>query len=214
MNRADTSPYLLPLVHIFRRAAEAGRRSFLLTSHWPDEGKTTLAVELSAMLANPDYTVLLVDGDGRRPTLSRHFGYRGGGLPAVLRGDSAPLDTHAPGLSVLGSPTVSTGIDVPPSGVARFRQLASRHSLTLVDSPPLSACSDALTLASLCDAVLLVISARSYRGVVEGRTMEEFKRHQVPVEGLILTRHDQGSSPRDVPASLLGRLGVWLGIRP
>ena len=74
--------------------------------------------------------------------------------------------------------------------------------------------SDALELAALCDSVVLVISARAYKGPVELRTVREFERQGIPLEGIILTRHDEYDSPGALPHSWLGRLMVWSGLKP
>lgn len=213
---AESSIHLLRLVRHFRQAQEAGRRSFLLTSQWPDEGKTSLVVELAQTMASPERKLLLVDGDRRRPTLSRHFQCAGAGLAEALETTETPHpESRGPGLDVLGAGrTHGVAVTVPPGSVEPFRSWTSGYDLTLIDSPPLAACTDALDLAVLCDAVILVVSSKAYRGPAEQRSVAELKRQNCAVEGIIFTRHDESVAPGSLPSSWLGRLLVWSGLKP
>lgn len=213
---AESSIHLLRLVRHFRQARQAGRRSFLLTSQWPDEGKTSLVVELAQTMASPESRLLLVDGDRRRPTLSRHFQCSGAGLAEALQSHQAPRpEERAPGLDVLGAGlNPGLAVTVPPASVEPFRAWTQSYDLTLVDSPPLAVCSDALDLARLCDAVILIVSSRAYRGPEEHRTVTELKRQGCTLEGIIYTRHDEPETPGSLPPTLWGRLLVWSGLKP
>jgi receptor protein-tyrosine kinase len=69
-------------------------RTLLVTSSSPQDGKTTVAANLSVALAKEGHDVIVVDSDLRRPALHRYLSIRVGpetiGLDAVIRGE-API---------------------------------------------------------------------------------------------------------------------------
>src|SRR5579871_856617 len=68
-------------------------KKVLITSTIPSEGKSTISGNLACVLANSnDQKVLLLEGDLRRPALSRMFGIRpDDGIGECLRGESISL---------------------------------------------------------------------------------------------------------------------------
>lgn len=56
---------------LLHRVGKQGRKSLLVTSCWPGEGKTRLCLNLAAALGEFGYRVLLVDADVKGQTLSR-----------------------------------------------------------------------------------------------------------------------------------------------
>jgi tyrosine-protein kinase len=133
------------------------------TSFNPGEGKTSSVEGLAYAAVRGGMSVLLVDGDVRTNRLSTQFGARRlPGLTSVIVGTSA-LDEAVleivPGLALLpAGPTPPN----PPSLLASGRmrdvvaELRERHSLIIVDSPPVAHLADASILASISDGVVLV----------------------------------------------------------
>ena len=48
-------------------------KSIVMTSSNPDEGKSTVLVNLAITMAHADQKVLLIDGDLRKPTINKYF---------------------------------------------------------------------------------------------------------------------------------------------
>src|SRR5205823_2561496 len=67
---------------------EAERKISLFTSAVPNEGKSFTSANYSLALAQQGYRVLLIDGDLRRPTLHKIFGF-----PEVNRENNSEEDT-------------------------------------------------------------------------------------------------------------------------
>jgi capsular exopolysaccharide synthesis family protein len=141
-----------------------GRPQILLvTSSFPDEGKTTLAVNLALALAQNGPTCL-VEADMRKAGVSGTFGLYGScGLADVLTGSVALeqvlLDVpDIPNLTVLPSGPVSSRPELVCSESMREVICFLRKSFTfvVVDSPPILPYADGRALSTMVDGVVLV----------------------------------------------------------
>jgi capsular exopolysaccharide synthesis family protein len=121
-----------------------------------------------------EWKTILVDGDLRKPDLHTLFGFaREPGLTDLLEGRSGEVEAIAMTdhlhLDVLSAGTPSTGPAELLQGEAMprmLRGLAARYDYVVVDSPPLTAVTDAHLLSGYADAILLVV-----RGLVSPREM-------------------------------------------
>ena len=139
----------------------------MVTSAMPGEGKTLTATNLALTLAESyKRQVLLIDADLRRPWVHEMFQMPNvSGLNDGLRSDEErkiPLLQVTDHLSILtaGRP------DRDPMGVLssdRMRRVlqeaSARFDWVIIDTPPVALLTDAHLLASLVDAVLLVMQA-------------------------------------------------------
>lgn len=146
-------------------------KSLLVTSAGPEEGKSTTVANLAVVLAQAGSRVLVLDCDLRKPTMHKVFELENRrGLTSVLVEEVPPgevvMATAVPGLEVL------TSGPLPPNpaellGSQRMKsllaQLVEGFDITLVDTPPLLAVTDAAVLAPLVDAAMLVARAGTTR---------------------------------------------------
>jgi len=71
---------------------------------------------------------------------------------------------------------------------------AKKFDLVILDSPPVLGLADALVLANMAQAVLLVVDAGATRtGSVEG-TMQRLRQARANVLGTVLTKYGRGGS--------------------
>ncbi|VEG52310.1 lipopolysaccharide biosynthesis [Mycolicibacterium aurum] len=139
-------------------------RVILVTSSMPSEGKSTTAINTALSLAETEKTVVLVDGDLRRPSLHRYLDLVGTvGFSTVLSGavslDDALQQTRFPGLTVLTSGAIPPNpSELLGSQSARklLNELRAKYDYVIVDSTPLLAITDAAILAAGADGVLIM----------------------------------------------------------
>lgn len=139
-------------------------REIVITSSIPNEGKSTTAINLALALAEAGHSVVLVDGDMRRPSLAKYLGMVGSvGFSTVLSGRASLAEalqlTRYRGLSLLASGTTPPNpSELLASQVAKnlLLELRSQFDFVVIDSSPLLAVTDAAILSAACDGVLVV----------------------------------------------------------
>jgi receptor protein-tyrosine kinase len=171
-----------------------GPRVLLVASCMPDEGRTMTAVNLALALAEANRTVVLVDGDLRRPRVAACFDPAGQtGLSTVLAG-AASLD-DALQQSGHARLTVLTSGAIPPnptelleSRVAKdvLSQLSRQFDYVVVDSPSLLV-PDAALLATNSQGVLLVAQFGRTRRKQLADAIHTLRRAGAPLLGAVLT---------------------------
>ena len=183
------------------------------TSALPGEGKTFLAAFYAQSLAGSGKKVLLVDGDLRQSRLTELLDIKLDGAIDHASADATDLDLDrcvyrvekghfdvlllAKGMAnpqtLLGSPAFSRLID----------KARNRYDFIIFDTPPIAAVDDALPLAKLADATVLVIRwGQTPQDVVRG-TIRRLSLGGGRVTGAVLNAVDMAdyqSSSRDLEA--------------
>ncbi len=146
--------------------SEAPPQLLMVTSGQKGDGKTTLAANLAAALAQTSNRTLLIDADLRLPSVHKMFGMARTtpGLADYLIGNEdvnqVIIDSGVAGLSLLcaGSPTNSPAeLLGTRSMVELLEMLATEFDQIIIDTPPVTHVADALLLARLVDGVALVV---------------------------------------------------------
>jgi capsular exopolysaccharide synthesis family protein len=181
----------------FALAAEGGGCVVAVTSARPGDGKTVTALNLAIAMARDDRKVAVVDGDERMRGLTKLADVSAEPGLADLGGDVS-VRSATRSLDIDGT----EALDVVPAGgpladpasffrTGQFRRAIGRlreHAdIVVVDSPPLLAVSDAATIASQADAVVLVVGRGTpLRVLSEVRHRLEFVG--TPVLGYVFNR--------------------------
>ena len=171
-------------------------KTILITSSVPREGKSTVALYLSATMAMGGSRVLLIDGDMRRSSLHQFFGARSGpGLAEILSREVSPARAIIPSsvekLSYLpaGAAKRNPGELVLSSEWTRFMaELYPQFDYILIDSPPLLATDDAASLAPKVDGVLMIVRGSFTSARMARRALDLLRQRQAHLLGLVLNR--------------------------
>lgn len=160
-----------------------GKKIIVVSSAYPNEGKTTLSANLAISLARLQNRVLVIDGDLRKPKLHRVFGVRNScGLSDILLNVSAEkaivginglnLD-FLPAGTVPPNPSELLGSDAMKELLAELSEI---YDYILIDTPPVLVVSDALSLSSVAAGMLVVCRYKktTYRAVTKVLDMLKF----------------------------------------
>ncbi|MGB6473428.1 MAG: CpsD/CapB family tyrosine-protein kinase [Candidatus Sulfotelmatobacter sp.] len=139
-------------------------KKVLVTSTIPEEGKSTVSANLAGVLARRKQSVLLIEGDLRRPTLAQQFGLgRLAGLGEWLQSGRQTVTNvyrlEGPDFWFMpaGNPPENP-LELLQSGRLSYLmgQLANLFDWIIVDSPPLLPLADTTVWARVTDGTLLV----------------------------------------------------------
>jgi succinoglycan biosynthesis transport protein ExoP len=170
------------------------RKTIIVTSPMPQEGKTTTLANLAIALADAGHRVVAVEADLRRPRLSHVLGLdRAVGLTSVLSGrvrlDQA-VQHWARGVDVLAAGPLPPN----PSEILASQQMASlledlrgHYDMILIDTPPLLRVTDAAAAAPNVDGVILLCRFHKTKRVEVARAVEALTSVGAPLLGAVLT---------------------------
>jgi capsular exopolysaccharide synthesis family protein len=210
-NTPAAESYRTLRTRLARLASQLDINSVMVVSAGVGEGKSTTAANLAVVLAETGKDVLLVSADLRRPRVHQFFGLanksglsnlltdgtppnKSKGLMADSKQMAAELWSVAPNLwVVLSGP-------LPPHPSALMDSDAMRQFLKeqrdlfdfiILDCPPALVVADALALAPLADAVLVVADAKESDRDAVARLRDEIEQVGGKIIGAVLNRSKQ-----------------------
>lgn len=170
------------------------RRSILVTSPAPQDGRTTVVMNLAASAALAGLKVLVVDANFRRPAIGEMYPQANqAGLSSILVGQATWREvvssTDVPNLSVITSgplppnPAELLGSDAMKQFIS---EASAEYDQVLFDGSPIMVVSDAAILSTQVDGVILVVRAgQNSVGIVQ-RSAERLVRIGAHVFGVVL----------------------------
>jgi len=167
-------------------------KMIVVTSAMPDEGKSTVSYNLATALAQRGRKVLLVDADMRCSSISKQFG-SGVGLSTILA-EPREYPVYRPFSQLPSLYVIPTGSQ-PADPMEVFASPRMKECLTtwrkeydeiIIDTPPVLPFSDALTLSSDADGVILVTRSGTSRTKAILRATQVLLRSGSNVVGFVL----------------------------
>jgi succinoglycan biosynthesis transport protein ExoP len=194
-----------------RLASQLDINSVMVVSAGVGEGKSTTAANLAVVLAETGKDVLLVSADLRRPRVHQLFGLPNktglsnlltdGGPPDKRRGPvadgrqmAAELWSVKPNLWVIlsGPPPPHPSALMDSDAMRQFlKEQRDLFDFIILDCPPALVVADAMALAPLADAVLVVADAKESDRDLVSRLKEEIEQVGGRIVGAVLNRSKQ-----------------------
>jgi succinoglycan biosynthesis transport protein ExoP len=183
---------------LFLTDGEHPPKTILVTSSVPLEGKSTIAAALARQSARSGLKVILIDADLRRPRLHEVIGLANQhGLSEVLTGRANPeaaikrdeksgLDFLPAGVGVVSPP------DLFRSSTMKIllEEMAAYYDLVIIDTPPVFAVSDSLTLSGIVDKSIYVIRWEQTARNVALAGIRQMVEAGADIAGIVLSRVD------------------------
>jgi capsular exopolysaccharide synthesis family protein len=178
----------------FSRVNKESLKTLLITSSAPQEGKTTIAVNLAGSFAHSKKKVLLIDCDLRKPAVHKLFNKeRIPGLIDYLVGN-AKLEEVLTKSTITNLSFISAGT-IPPNPAEMLdsqemrtflKKMRDEYDLIILDSPPVIAVTDSEILTSMVDGTLLIVSAENTEIEMMERSVELIRRENTQFLGTVL----------------------------
>lgn len=181
---------------LFGKRGAATPRVLLVTSSAPKEGKSTVALNVACTLASGGSRVVLIDADLRLGHLHETLGMkREPGLTDLLQHPEdldRILQTNCrPNLSFVSRGwAVSRPGDlfVGPAVELLFERLRQKFDFIVIDSVPILAADDTLSLAARTDGVIFVVRDSFTSAAAAKQALRALYARQVTVLGLVFNR--------------------------
>lgn len=171
-----------------------------ITSSVQNEGKSSVAFDLSKTMAEGGKKILMVDTDLRKSVLAAKYHIQGidKGLSHYLTGQAEIEDiiyeTETEGfyLSVAGplspDPTSLLDSDQFQKFIDKVRE---DYDYVIIDAPPLGVVIDAAIIGKYCDGAVLVIEQGVIKRKVVQDVIKQLKRGKVRILGAVLNKVDE-----------------------
>ena len=170
-------------------------RVLVVTSSVESEGKSTISANLAQSFAEAGRSVLLIDGDLRRPRLESYLDLEpSAGLTSVLIGEADLHDVTqewgSDGLEVLASGPIPPNPNELLGGTVMEQLLLKAredYELVIIDTPPILPVADALIVAAIADGAILVVRHGHTTGEQVSRSLEMLGSASARVLGTVLS---------------------------
>lgn len=175
------------------------KNSYIVTSTFRDEGKSTVTIGLAKTLAANGKKVIIVECDLRKPVMSSYLNLSQlkNGLVTYLKNnikiDDCIYKIHDNSISIMPAGEIP---DNPSELLGNSKMsllietLKNKYDYVLLDTPPVLVVADAAILGRIVDGALFVIRSR-YAAIKDiNMAKQNLENIGVKVYGAILTRYN------------------------
>jgi non-specific protein-tyrosine kinase len=174
-------------------------KAILFSSPGRGEGNSTVLIQFARTLAAEGNRVLLVDGNLRDPSLHEAFHLpRENGLTELIfsRNPFRNINQFLKGTNLENLWVITSGNTFPnPASILESSYLEMliheakvQWDWVLFDSPPLTSCSDSVSLAARVDGVVLVVQAEKTRWEVVQEVQGRLEHGGGRILGVVLNK--------------------------
>ncbi len=170
-------------------------RSIVITSPSPKDGKSMTAVNLGVSLAQSGHRVAIIDADLRRPQVHKRLNLSNRhGISAIFVQPNVVLNGALRKTDIENLSVITSGA-IPPNPsellgsekmLEILRQVEEQADFILLDTPPVTAVTDAAVLAPRVDGVLLVVKPGITKLAACKQTIEQLERVGANILGVVL----------------------------
>jgi succinoglycan biosynthesis transport protein ExoP len=178
-----------------------GINTLMVCSSIPKDGKTSVSTNIAASIAQTGKRILLIDCDLRKPSVHRHFN--------ISNNEKGLVDVVLHGIKVDEiSKRIDNNLDVLTAGIANYnpsellssqkmkdfiKEMEKKYDYVILDTPPIIAFTDALTLATEKIGVILVISSEGTKIEVCKKSKQLLSNINATIIGIVLNKVDKRS---------------------
>ena len=174
-------------------------KTILITSTHENEGKSTIATELSKSLSDINKKTLLIDADMRKSVILRRNLKTQSilGLSEYLSGQAelneVLYETQIPHFNVIFSgrfPPNPVELLSSDTFIQLLKYTATNYDYVVIDTPPLAPVIDASVISSYCDGAVLVISKDKTKINEAHAAKEQLQKSGCKILGAVLNETD------------------------
>ena len=178
-------------------------RSLVVSSATPEDGKTTVAIQLALAAAAMGQSVLLVDANLRCPTIHKRVGLMNiQGLTDIISSElewsnvieRSPLEDNLYVMAAGPVPPDSTRLLASVKMQDLMSELHSSFDLVIYDSTPIVGFADANLLAANTNGVMLVAGLGKLKRTAFAQALEEIQVSGTPILGLVANKSKESTS--------------------
>ena len=174
-------------------------KTIVLTSCYPNEGKSDILFQLAQEMGKMDKKVLVVDADIRKSSFVSRYQVKEkvNGLSQYLSGQKSLHDvvytTNFPGVDIIFAGPVAPNTSEllgQESFTELLHQMRERYDYILVDTPPIGSLIDAAVVAKQCDGAILVVESDLVSRKVAAKIKEQIEMSGCKLLGAVLNKVD------------------------
>lgn len=174
-------------------------KTILLTSCYPNEGKSDIAMQLAQEIGKAGKSVLLIDADLRKSAYVVRYKVKRSvkGLSEFLSGQASESEikytTNFQNVDIIFSgpsaPNPSELLEDPAFGEL-MKKVRMEYDFVLLDTPPVMTVIDAAVIAKESDGAVLIVESGRVSYKAAQKALEQIRKSDCKVLGAVLNKVD------------------------